>query len=88
MHSRRRLYTSRAIDSSHVAMLIGSLLKEYFTEWKISAPCVFNTQVGDFLKIIRRANANDIMKMAYSGKAKDTAAKFIEINMNNGKSSR
>jgi DNA polymerase III sliding clamp (beta) subunit (PCNA family) len=82
-----------AIDSSHVAMLAVTLLKEYFADWQISNPCVFNTQVADFLKIMKRANAADNVSLEYDGKSdskgdKATTVKFIEVHMSNGKSNR
>jgi len=81
-----------AIDSSHVAMLAVTLLKEYFADWQISNPCVFNTQVADFLKIIKRANAADNVSLEYDGKSDSkgdkVAVKYVEVHMSNGKSKR
>jgi proliferating cell nuclear antigen len=73
-----------AIDSSHVAMLLAFLPKELFTDYKCSQDSKIGINVQDFIKILRRAKANDEIQLQLDKKDKNT----LLITMKSDKSTR
>ncbi|NMC05269.1 MAG: proliferating cell nuclear antigen (pcna) [Candidatus Lokiarchaeota archaeon] len=73
-----------AIDSSHVAMLLAFLPKELFTDYKCSQDSKIGINVQDFIKILRRAKANDEIQLQLDKKDENT----LLITMKSEKSTR
>jgi proliferating cell nuclear antigen len=73
-----------AIDSSHVAMLLASLPKELFTEYKCAQDSKIGINISDLLKIIRRAGSKDGIQLHIDPKDKNT----LLITMKSEKSTR
>ena len=75
-----------AIDSSHVAMLLAFLPKELFTDYKCSQDAKIGINVQDFIKILRRAKANDEIQLQLDKKDKNrgyiaVARKLAEVGL-------
>lgn len=73
-----------AIDSSHVAMLLAVLPKELFTAFTCNEECKVGINIQDFIKILRRAKANDEIQLRVDKVDKNT----LIIKMKSDKSTR
>jgi proliferating cell nuclear antigen len=73
-----------AIDGNHVAMLLATLPKDMFVEYKCTEEFKIGINVNDFIKILRRAKGDDQVQLIHNTDDKRT----IIIKMKSDRSTR